>query len=223
MLPTPKKTKQKFYNQYIYKINLEMLGAFALRHYKFDHFKNSGNLPFKSQFEFGSERLSDKVNSNKENLLKLSFMLESYKDSMRIRVEGDWVDIYTNQDTIYHEFLKEFESNVIRRWEPPAGLEDELLDSHKKIFVKKLPHEKYEYKVYLLPHKLKYDRDSIADWYEKQTEHTSISPSIVKWIRRTSQNWDRRYILVDNDKTLLMLKLRSPELIGAVHRYVVIT
>ena len=134
MLPTPKKTKQKFYNQYIYKINLEMLGAFALRHYKFDQFKNSGNLPFKSQF--GSERLSDKVDSNKENLLKLSFMLESYKDSMRIRVEGDWVDIYTNEDTIYREFLKEFESNVIRRWEPPAGLEDELLDSHKKIFVK---------------------------------------------------------------------------------------
>jgi len=35
-------------------------------------------------------------------------------------------------------------------------------------------------------------------------------------------NWDRRYILVDNEKTLLMIKLHSPDAIGTVYKYEIV-
>jgi hypothetical protein len=37
---------------------------------------------------------------------------------------------------------------------------------------------------------------------------------------KTEWNWDRRYVLVEDEGTLLMLKLRNPEVMGSVYNYV---
>ena len=64
------------------------------------------------------------------------------------------------------------------------------------------------------------ERTKLADWLELQVPKITFSNSIKKWVLQTRENWDRRYIYIDNDQTLLMIKLRSPELIGKVFKYV---
>jgi predicted NAD/FAD-dependent oxidoreductase len=98
-----------------------------------------------------------------------------------------------------------------------------MLDEEKKIFVKEIPHGIYNYQAYLHPHKLtssQTERTQLADWLELQVPKITFSNSIRKWVLQTQENWDRRYIYIDNEQTLLMIKLRSPELIGKVFKYV---
>ena len=135
-------------------------------------------------------------------------------------MEYDNIDFYTNDKKFYEELCEKFREYVRLRFQPPAGLEDIMLDEEKKIFVKQLPHERYQYRAYLHPHKItQEDKDALANWLEKQKPNITFTKSIKNWLLRTSENWDRRYIYIDNEQTLLMMKLRSPNLVGQVFKY----
>jgi hypothetical protein len=102
-------------------------------------------------------------------------------------------------------------------------MEQEMLDEERKIFVNEIPHGIYNYQAYLQPHKLSSnisERTQLANWLELQVPKITFSKSVRKWVLNTQENWDRRYIYIDSEQTLLMIKLRSPELIGKVFKYV---
>jgi hypothetical protein len=44
---------------------------------------------------------------------------------------------------------------------------------------------------------------------------------VQKWFLKTDWNWDRRYVLVEDEGTLLMMKLRNSDVVGTVYNYVV--
>jgi len=46
-----------------------------------------------------------------------------------------------------------------------------------------------------------------------------MSKAVKTWFIRTEWNWDRRYILVEDEQTLFMMKLRSAEVVGKTHEY----
>jgi hypothetical protein len=46
-----------------------------------------------------------------------------------------------------------------------------------------------------------------------------MSDTVKNWFIKTDWNWDRRYVLVEDDQTLFMMQLRSAEVIGKVHEY----
>jgi hypothetical protein len=48
----------------------------------------------------------------------------------------------------------------------------------------------------------------------------SISEAVEKWFYDTTWNWDRRYVLVDDDKTLLLLRLKNSNVVGTVYNLV---
>jgi hypothetical protein len=222
-LPTAKKTKKKFYNKYIYKITLKIPGSNALRYYDFayllDIIKN-GVKPQRSSFL--DDTLQDIVD-NAEDWTKLCLFLTSRdKKSFSKRLEMDCIDFYTNDLVLYNQIGENFTKYVKYRFQPKQGTEQLLLNSNRKIFVSKLPFDMYEYRVYLHPHKLNSSaRTSVAEWLSKQVPNISFSESINKWIIRTDSNYDRRYIQVKDESTLLMLQLRAPDLVGKVFKYVI--
>ena len=55
-----------------------------------------------------------------------------------------------------------------------------------------------------------------------QGEKVRLSKIVKEWFIKTDWNWDRRYLLVEDTQTILMLQMRSGEAIGKVYEYVVV-
>jgi type I restriction-modification system DNA methylase subunit len=69
---------------------------------------------------------------------------------------------------------------------------------------------------------MKYDKEGKAEylsWLDKQ-KNVLISEAVKNWFMSTDWNWDRRYILVEDNKTLLFLHMRNADVLGKVYEYV---
>lgn len=160
----------------------------------------------------------------REELLQLTELLMSYDSTLWTkRIEHTYIDLYTNDQDFYNMVSEKFESFVARRFEPDEATAD-LLEQPQIIVAAKLPHNKYRFKVYLKPHKLAGDKEGkkkYIDWIKSQSPRITCTPAVEKWFIKTDWNWDRRYVLVEDENTLLMLKLRNSEVAGRVYNYVI--
>ena len=169
--------------------------------------------------------LSHKVRDHKEHIIDLASFLKSYDPSIwSKRVESNIIDVYTNDRQFYEDLTDKFLETVVHRFEPDQQTEDLLRDATHYIVSKKLPHDRYQFRAYLLPHKMSGDRDGkqqYLNWIKKQNEKITLTPAVEKWFLTTDWNWDRRYVLVEDEATLIMLKLRNSEVVGKIYNYVV--
>ena len=226
MLPKSKKTKRKFYNKWIYKVTCSLEGAYALRIWSLSDIVSVASGGTSSQDNYWSENNKTKFMTDAKNWLKLGLILEPNKDKLQIRIEGNNIDVYTNDKSLYDTICDTFkdEDNVLwRRFEPIKGNEKQLLDSEYSVFVKHLPHNRYLYKVFLLPHRLgnREDREKLCVWLDNQKPKITFTDSIRKWVIDTTENWDRRYIYVEDEPTLMLMKLREHHLIGKVYKHII--
>lgn len=223
MTLTPKKTRRKFYNKWLYKTTLLLAGGNLLRIYSrkdLDNFLNCDTPPSSAAYNIWKS----KAYAARHNMKHLLSLLDNYDDSLwAIRVEADWIDIYTNERSLYEKISSELESLLIHRFEPDTEKIDLLNERNgKTMLVKKLPHDRFNYRVYLLPHTLdrsSNDRQKFIDWLESQKPRVTCSDSIKKWFLSNKTNWDRRYILVEDEGTLMMMKLRNPDVVGTVYKF----
>lgn len=197
--PKIKKSNRKFYNKWMYKSTIAFRNAFVVR------YKNPQNTSFKID-----EDVLDRY---------LAFFQDKDIDQYARRIERNIIDFYTNDPVIFDDFNREFHDILKCSYVPS----EELLhigDQKHCITVNQLPHGKYNYKVYLAPHKVK-DKEhkkKYVDWLSAQ-QHILISEKVKEWFVDTSWNWDRRYIYVEDEKSLLFLKMRLPEAVGTVYTY----
>ncbi len=219
LLPA-KSTSKKFYNKWLYKITVRINGASVLR-YKLDRIDDMLSEDKKDNGYWGWQ---SKAYADKEFILSLVNFLENKdKTSWFKRVERNYVDFYTNDQLFFDEFSDLVSQRIIHRFAPEEGSENILNESATSVAVKKLPHDRYQYRVYLLPHKMKYDKEEkqkYVDWLKRQSPKLTCTKAIEKWFITTDWNWDRRYILVEDESMLLMLKLRNPEVVGRVYNYI---
>ena len=216
-----KTTNRKFYNKWLYKITLRVPGTGVFRVHSLesiiDFCSSSSNPDDRPYSLFG------KAWNNRESILELAELLVSYDPSIWAkRIEQDFIDFYTNDKGFYETLSDKFEESITHRFEPDTVSLD-LLDQSQAIVCSKLPHNKYNYRVYLLPHKMNGDKEAkkkYVEWLKVQSPKITCTPAVEKWFIKTDWNWDRRYVLVEDDHTLLMLKLRNSEVVGRVYNYV---
>lgn len=222
-LSKTKITSRKFYNKWLYKVSLKMPGMAVLRNKTLEDAELYCST-ITPETKERSYSLAAKVYANREYLLKIIRFLKHYDQSIwSKRIETDIVDIYTNDRSFYDAISLKFNSMLVHQFEPASGDVATLTDSHT-IIGKKLPHDKYQFRVYLLPHKMASDKASkqhYLNWIKKQGEKITCTPAVEKWFLTTNWNWDRRYVLVEDEATLLMLKLRNAEVVGRIYKYVV--
>lgn len=216
-----KTTNRKFYNKWLYKVSLRLNGAGVFRLYDLDTViknvssKNSKDVP---------SWLLDKASLNVDTIVDVCNALKKYDPSIwSKRIERNNLDLYSNDPTFFRDFVDNFES-VIRTAFEPNGNSKDLLENDGTIVGKKLPHGRYQYRVYLLPHKLAHrneDKQRVLDWIKSQDGRITCTSSVENWFLQTNWNRDRRYVLVEDEKTLLMLKLRNADIVGKIYKYVV--
>jgi hypothetical protein len=214
-------TNKKFYNKWTYKVSLLVKGVGVFRNVALTDISEHCN-----RIKINSRGYSSdvKVLSNQEMLTDLANCLLTFDNAVwSKRIERDSIDLYTNDSNFYQTLSDKFEEVLIHRFEPQEG--SNLLEQSQQVIVgKKLPHDRYRYRVYLLPHKMSGDREGkrrYLDWVKNQGDKIRLSKAVDEWFIRTDWNWDRRYVLVEDDQTLLMLKLRNAEVVGRIYNFVV--
>jgi hypothetical protein len=156
-------------------------------------------------------------------VLSLSYELSLIdKKSYAQRVERNTIDIYTNEEKLFNYLFNKFQSNVKSAFEP--GKNQDSLDQHQHVITaNKFAHDRYQYKVFLQPHKLASADEKInfISWLSSQKDRVKISESVKQWFYKTNWNWDRRYMYVEDEQTLLLIKLKNPQAIGTVYTFVI--
>ena len=231
MLKTAKQTKKKFYNKYIYKVSLRLEGAYALRtlgHQEILDFATGLRPPPQSDdtmITTQSWRTKNAHSILKHGKTWISFLgiINTVpKNEATIRIETNILDVYTNNKTLYKTLCYEFSDITRNRHEPAPGMKDTLLDSNQEIFVKELPHSMYNYQVDLkTPTSLKYNElVSLAEWCKSRKPAIAFTDATYNWLLKRDVYNTRRWIYVDTESTLLMLRLRCNDLLGTVRKYI---
>jgi hypothetical protein len=213
-------TKKKFYGKWLYKATLRIPGIAVLRMNTLD---DTIDLSDKSNLnEYVGYHYYKKVFANKEDITSLCQYLKSLSiEDWYKRIERDNIDLYTNDPEIYNGLIDRFQHILYLTSEPDISRKQEYEDKHH-ILCKKLPHDRYRYRVFLKPHKMNSDRSakqSYINWLENQN-NVLISQAVKNWFIATDWNWDPRYILVEDHKTLLFLHMRNSEVLGRIYEYV---
>lgn len=199
MSHTQKTTKYKFYKKWDYKVSLYGKNMSYLRY-----------LPV--------QRLPHNLINNNV-IQKLSDFLSELDASCYFkRIESNTLDIYVNDKDLYETVCTKFSDHVRLTSAPAPGV---TLCDGTTVRSNKLPYDRYRYKVFLKPHKVIDIQEKIRylDWLETQEPRVYVSDNVKDWFRKTIYNWDRRYMYVEDDATLLMLKIKNPDAIGTVYNY----
>lgn len=217
-----KQTTRKFYGKWLYKVSISIEGAALLRLKNLDEIENflTGPNPDCHYYSF-----KQRAWHNKDIILPFVNFIKKYnKDVYSLRIEGSIIDVYSNDKDFYDLLSIEFEKFLRNRFEPSETNIDILNANQNYISVDKLPKGRYNYRVYLLPHKMKNDvegKQKYIDWLKRNNPKITCTPAVENWFIKTDWNWDRRYVLVEDEATLLMLKLRNSEVVGRIYNYVV--
>jgi len=214
-------TNKKFYGKWLYKVSLMVPGIAILRAKSLvetiEYIDSNPDVG-----HYSRHNIYYKAHANQIDIRRVCQLLsELDPESWFKRIEHSTIDIYTNDKDLYNKVCSD--STVINCFEPV----NELLEntSQYTIFANKLPHDKFQYKVYLRPHNLAKDRiakHQFIDWIVAQDDKIRISEKVKEWFIATDWNWDRRYVLVDNEQTLLLLTMRSSPAVGKVYEYKVV-
>jgi len=166
-----------------------------------------------------------KALKNKINFLALTTFLSNLnKQDFAQRIESNTIDLYVNNESIFDSLSSTFESIIVHRYAPTANNLG-ILENTDFILAKKLPYNKYRYKIYLLPHKMQGDTESkynYLTWLDTQQNRILISESVKSWFQNTNWYWDRRYMYVEDANTLLMLKMRDSQVLGKIYEYIIV-
>lgn len=211
-------TRRKFYNKWLYKVSLLVEAAAALRSFTHEQLVSLDPTLDKPW------SIAARASHNQHELIAVSNILIKYDcNTWSKRIESDILDIYTNNSNMVNDLCESFYSKIRVVYKPDLS-SLELLEQKNNILCKKLPHDRYKFKAFLLPHMLANDTSSkilYLEWLKTQGDRIKISKSVNDWFMTTNWNWDRRYILIEDEHTLLMLKLRNSDVMGKVYNYVI--
>jgi hypothetical protein len=217
-----KKTKRSFYGKWVYKVSLTLKGAWVLRYGDLDSVEKNIQSRINKFNPVSSVYVT--LAANQQNIVEFADFLKKYpKTTYAFRVESDIIDIYTNDESLFDTLLSNNQLNIRSAARPDKTHTDILLNK-KNIVVNKYPHNRYRYKVFLLPHKNlnRVEKTKYMNWLESLDGKVTVSSSIKSWFIRTDWNWDRRYLLVEDESTLLMMKLKHSEFLGSIYNYVLV-
>jgi hypothetical protein len=218
-----KLTNRKYYNKWLYKISVRVPGCSIFRSATLEEIKN---FCTETDHDFSNLYVSWKhAWANKEFIYEIANFLSAYsKDEYCLRVERNILDIYTNNKEFYETMSMQNQSILVHRFQPNEKSLDILSNDKNCIVVDKLPKGRYNFRVYLLPHKMAHDKEGkqkYVDWLKRQVPKVTCTPAVQKWFLTTDWNWDRRYVLVEDEATLLMLKLRNSDVVGRVYNFII--
>lgn len=133
-----KLTNRKFYNKWLYKVTLNINGGNLMR------YNNMLDVARYCVINDPDNKIwgwNNKVYSDKEDLYKIAYFLSNKDKSLwSKRVERDYIDFYTNDESMFEELSTLVPERIKHRFAPENQAKDILEDASTNVAVKKLPH-----------------------------------------------------------------------------------
>ena len=164
MMLKSKTTSRKFYGKWLYKASIYIPGVAILRSKSLDDIIDFLAKPLPQTTNY-RHSLNVKAHANAAYLIKLCKFLKPLQIHLWTkRIETNQLDFYTNDQSIYNDFCNKFNLILTQKFEPAAN-DLELLNNQYTIITKKLPHNKYRYRAFLRPHKMKGDIETTVFFF----------------------------------------------------------
>lgn len=191
-------TNRRFYNKWLYKVTVRLDNPNVFRHNSLDVISSNKTM-----------------HSDSRRLAKILLSIGDFQ----LRIERKYIDVYVNERDHYDEIVSNFSSTIKHCFVPHPNLTDQTV-SAKDIIAKKLPHDRYRYKVYLKAHAMPdQEKKNYLKWLETQHPRIYLTDNTKDWFIKTSWNWDRRYMYIEDEHTLLLAKMRQGSVLGSIYTY----
>lgn len=216
MNPLNLQTDKLFYNQWPYKVSCLVDGIHLLRSYNFNIDRlNSESLTIKYY--------RGKLNVDFKNLEKFYYLSKSFIENKNIkkRIERNKIDFYLLTDKDLNKIensLKDFVYSITK----PANLEEliRLQTQNNIIFCKKLPHNKYKFKITFkdMPSSV---RKNLIDWAEKYNNNDiCINNSTRVHFKGTKPKYGTHYFYIKDKKMYSFIVLIAAGYIRKIDEYI---
>jgi hypothetical protein len=216
------KTNKLFYGRYPYKISCEVLGAYLIVREGIEETKDICNNIIKPHLQFWYDNYWKK-NIDKSNLSAFAKSLEPFvgKD-LKFRTEGRIFDIYCLNREIFEKLEKNLSEWIREITEPNSKKELEFLTNSgpKKIVCQKLPHGKFQYRVYV---RYKTDiaiRIKFKNWIDQYGDKVRLPGQTYDWFTMGNRwAWTPNFY-VEDSATLSMVGIFLGNAIQKIEEFV---
>lgn len=219
-LPKIQPTKRKFYNKWLNKLSFYLPGGRLLSFYDSSDVLKIVDDPTSAKGYWRDNRAFEMAEA-RDDWYKFIFLLNTIPNNgFQKRSESDVINIYTNDQNFIKCAKSDLSHRIVELYEPTEESLKLLTTDEKVLLVSKLPYNKFNYRVIIKPHKLKQDQKEQFITFLENNPGIGIQDSVKTFIRTNDMNWDRRYVYVDTEQTLTMLKLAFIDAVSTIHRYV---
>ena len=201
-------TDKKFYNKWLFKASISLTGARVLA-----WMTNLHDL----------RHVVHRQPVDIDGVIGLHNFLNNYQSrEWQKRIESHQIDIYTNNENLHNELINTFHDRIIKI-SIPGDHDYSEKGKFEIIYRNSLPHKKYKFKVYLKPHLITdvEEKKKFISFVDFQEDKIKMSNAVKNWFIENTINWDPRYIYVEDEETLVMLKLKRSDVVGRIYEIVI--
>ena len=199
-------TNRLFFKKYLYKVETAIGGASYVKRWGVKETLEFCNNPESTRgYYFQKSNTVDKG-----TLKKYITAIEPFLDKdVQLRAENNTLSFFLNDEQLYQNLVQAAKPWV-RSITEPATKEDTtaLLEGKtSQVLCNELPHEKFQYKVYLRYQMPSHLRLAFLEWIKNYGDAVRPSKSTLKWMTNHSPYMQDPFIHVSDKNQLLLTKL----------------
>jgi hypothetical protein len=218
-----KKTSRKFYRKWLYKVSFNLPGCSIFRDNRYDLTEDQIEFINHQWFRIDHWRETEQ-RTRTADLSKMSALLCRFdRKEWQYRIEYTCFDVYTSNREMYQALISSELADKISECHEPDVDSIKILDDPNNQIVTDYPHGRYRFKVFLNPTKLSGSvsaREDVANWLLAQNPKIHCTETVADWFETARSGSSLRYVLVDDDATLLLLKLRAGGAVTRIYNYI---
>lgn len=224
-------TVKLFYGQYLYKAVLHIPLAGVIRSAKDSKLsieslvdiRKSNYNKFYSNVKWKGRsdhiRRDQYTNVDIEQLKHWCEVFANHKNEIKHRIEEPWVQIYTNNEQLLYNIIKNDGKSLLELYRPKNNDSIQILQSNQ-IIVKKQP--EYQYKIFLKEgYNLSADlRTSLAQYFDSLGYEVKLTKAVYHNLFTRKLWFTGGYFYAKDDKIVTFLSLMAPGFISGIFQQV---
>jgi len=158
---------------------------------------------------------------NRFTLYKLYNWIQQHYNTEhhKIRNEGDRLAFFTNNKATWENFCGAFKNEIAELvWPKDEHHEDYFEKYPNNIICKRLPYDKYRYKINLRGHVVR--QDGFGEWIKNYKGDLKASGSLIDGIKRGYYYSDGKFLYSTNSEMMLLLQMYLGDSIKNIQEYI---